>query len=410
VFQRGAGFAGPGLRWVLRRRQEPNRPLTGRRRVSGKAGGVPEGKKRMAAPPQTRPPSPAPNEPGKVVSREPHDLTKGASAGGGLHSTRHLWLSIVVGLLGVALLVTVGLWSTGLVSLPGPLATLRSVPEEDQEEEASPSKGSTVQDRAREFRDHLLGSIWRDHLVTLTVHVALCDSRLSKVANPAQGRGDSPKDNLYWGAMYGVEKFFERQPEWSLVYADTGREAPILRRVVFLRNVNPTPEWGQRGVTKPFQICLLAQAWPGPRAADAMRTALAEAIGARPPQIIQVGERKLRFGSGSDAIGYMGYNAIKDGHAILPGATEAVPKTEPRGVFFICSSSAEYLGVGLRQLGLQPVLLTTQNIAPEAYVLYGITEALASGQIEGGFAAQAAQQYAHYKAIPLNQARRLFTQ
>jgi hypothetical protein len=323
--------------------------------------------------------------------------------------TRGAWVSLLLGLLGLALLVLTVLWSTGQINIPGPLGTLRTVPEDALNQETGQSSSTGGQDLGRAFRDRLLASIWREQLITITVHVALCDSRLSKVPNPNQGRGDSPKDNLYWGAMFGVETFFARESEWTLVYAGAGRDPHVLRRVVFLRRVTPTEEWRQRGVTKPFDICLLAQAWSGPYAADAMRATIADALGDK-PRIIEVAGRTLSFGSGSDLVGYMGYNALKDGHTILPGSTENLPKTGPRGVFFICASSEEYLGRGLRPLGLYPVLLTTQHIIPEAYILYGITGALAAGQIENGFALRAAQEYARYQALRPTEARRIFVQ
>lgn len=316
----------------------------------------------------------------------------------------------MMGLLGVALLVVAVLWSTGQLHLPGPLATLRTVPEQADEADVGPSSVPARLDRGREFRERLLNSIWREQLVTITAHVALCDHRMSKVANPAQGRGDNYRENLYWGAAYGVETFFSRQSDWSVLGMDSGTEAPIMKRVVFIRSVNPTNEWRQRGVTKPFEICLLALAWPGPRAADAMRATLNDALGLRPPRVINIGGRKLTFGSGSDLIGYIGYNALKDGHNILPRPAATQPKPEPRGVFFICPPTPGDLSTDLRVLGLQPVLLATQYITPEAYILYGLTEALAAGQIEGGFALHAAQQYAHYRAMALSEARSIFTQ
>jgi hypothetical protein len=324
--------------------------------------------------------------------------------------TRGAWVSLVIGLLGLVLLVLTVLWSTGQINVPGPLGALQKVPEDEFNQEMGQSSFTGGQGLARAFRDRLLASIWKQQLVTITVHVALCDSRLSKVPNPNQGRGDSPKDNLYWGAMFGVETFFSRQSDWTLLRPEPGREPHVLRRVVFLRRVAPTEEWRQRGVNKPFDICLMAQAWAGPYAAEAMRAALMDAIGQRPPRVIEIAGRKLLFGSGSDLIGYLGYNALKDGHNILPSSTENLPKAEPCGVFFICASSEEYFGRSLRQLGLYPVLLTTQHIIPEAYVLYGLTEALAAGQIEGGFAMKAAQEYARYQGLRPTEARRIFVQ
>jgi len=323
---------------------------------------------------------------------------------------RRAWVSLIFGVSGFVLLILTVLWSTGRIDVPGPLATLRTVPSEDPVFEESHSTAVRGHDRAREFRERILASIWREQLLTITVHVALCDVRLSKVANPAQGRGDSYRDNLYWGALYGVETFFKNQSEWNLVHVGPGGDPHVLRRVVFFRRVNPSDEWRQRGVTKPFDICMMAQAWAGPYAADAMRATVMDALGSRPPRVIQIAGRTLSFGSGSDIVGYLGYNAIKDGHTILPSSMDSRTRTDARGVFFICAWGTEYLDAGLRRLGLYPVLLVTQHVAPEAYILRGITDALVVGQVESGFSIHAAQQYARYAGVNFNEAKRIFVQ
>jgi hypothetical protein len=310
---------------------------------------------------------------------------------------------------GLVLLVGTVLWSTGVIELPGPFADLRAVSEKDPGGIRGRLALPVAQDRGREFREHLLASIWRERMITITVHVALCDRR-SKVENPTLARGHDWASNLYWGAMYGVEGFFKKRPEWGEPkYVESRRSArPVLRRVVFLRRVLPTPAWQQRGVTEPFEICMLAVAWFGPLAADAMRATLMDALGQSAPRIITIGDRTLRFGSASNLVGYVGYNAVKDDPSILPHPDEPLPRPDPRGVFFISPSSAESLGGTLQRLGLHPVLLTADDITPEAYVLYGLTEALAAGQIATGLADKAAERYAQYKKLDLKRARRLF--
>jgi len=51
------------------------------------------------------------------------------------------------------------------------------------------------------------------------VVVALCDNEFQGIVPvPAHlGDGDSPRSNLYWGAMYGVRSYFRNQPGWKPV-------------------------------------------------------------------------------------------------------------------------------------------------------------------------------------------------
>ena len=49
--------------------------------------------------------------------------------------------------------------------------------------------------------------------------VALCDNQFQGIVPvPARiGNGDDPANNLYWGAAFGVETFFRKAKEWSLL-------------------------------------------------------------------------------------------------------------------------------------------------------------------------------------------------
>ncbi len=316
------------------------------------------------------------------------------------------WISLVVG---IVLFVATVMWSTGRIRLPGPFARLRLVTPEAAREANTQTDPVPTGDRGREFRENLVRAIREDRLVTMTVHVALCDSRMSVVDNPDLGRGNSPVDNLYWGAKYGLERFFEKRPRWRRLRSDSGTSVPdILRRVVFLRRVEPSSDWVRRGVTEPFDIAMLGVAWTGRSASDAMRATLMDALGLQPPTVVPVGGRRLRFGSESQIVGYMGYNAVKDDPSILPDPTEPMPRPEARGVFFLCPASDQNIGPALKRLDLHAILMTTDTLTPEAYILYGLTEALAAGQIEHGLADKAAEQYARYKRMDPGQARALF--
>lgn len=319
-------------------------------------------------------------------------------------------IQVSIGLtVGLVLLIGTILWSTGRLELPYPFASLRSVPEGGLARTTGTFSLPTGQDRGLGFRRRLVASILRDGMVTVTIHVALCDSSKSKVTSPELGLGQNPAKNLYWGAKNGMERFFQDRREWRHVGADLGRsDRRVLKRVVFLRQIKPTPDWRQRGVTQPFMICILAVAWAGPAAEVAMEAVFKDALNLRPPTVITVGDKTLRFGSGSDLVGYAGFNAAKENPKILPNPGDVPAKPEPRGVFFITPDSAETIGPTLQQLGLHPVLLTTGTITPEAYILYGLTEALASGQIERGFTTMAAKQYARYQKLKPEEAYKLF--
>jgi hypothetical protein len=58
--------------------------------------------------------------------------------------------------------------------------------------------------------------VQRDYHV-VHVFVALCDNAHQGIAAvpKALGNGQDPRDNLYWGAMYGTKTFLRRSPHWK---------------------------------------------------------------------------------------------------------------------------------------------------------------------------------------------------
>ncbi len=320
------------------------------------------------------------------------------------------WLRTLIPLtIGVVVLVGTIMWSTGNLHLPGPFAELREIPDDATGGPGSSFYSSVSEDLGREFRQALIDRIWQDRQITVTVHVALCDSRLSRVSNPLQGNGNDFRRNLYWGARYGVERFYQSLQDWQQIHIDSGGSSKyILRRVVFRKQIQPDVDWQQRGVTEPFEICLLAIAWSGPAAGNAVQAALMDAAGMQQARVISVGTKRLAFGSASSLVGYAGYNPVKDNPGLLAGFAEQLPQSPPCGVFMITPYSLETIGPTIQKLGLHPVLLTTDTLTPEAYVLRGVTEALAGGRIERGFSQRAAEFYTEYRNTQLRQVRSLF--
>ena len=73
------------------------------------------------------------------------------------------------------------------------------------------------------------------------VFVALCDNRHQGIVPvpAALGNGQDPKNNLYWGAKYGVKTFFARSPHWTKIACRTKPDtSSILGRVVFKNKGN----------------------------------------------------------------------------------------------------------------------------------------------------------------------------
>lgn len=275
---------------------------------------------------------------------------------------------------------------------------------------AQPSLGlrQAVAAAGESFEDRLVHSIRTRGRLTVTVHVALADLR--RGGRPTRfGNGGDPTNNLCWGALYGIETHLVNRAGWRRAYADEGKDAGAVRRIVLHRSVQPSAAWMRRGIASPFDAYVLAVAWPAARIRDAMNAPIRDAAGANPVSLHVDGE-DVEFGSGSVMVGYLGLNGMDDGYwDPFESAAAGGQRWQPIGVFYVSSLSAVYLHRSVVEHGLYPVLFTRQPIVPEAYTVAGILDALLDGRIGDGFLERAADQYAeHQKQVSPARARRMF--
>ena len=74
-----------------------------------------------------------------------------------------------------------------------------------------------------------------DSVKTIHTFVALCDNENQGIYPVSKdlGNGQSPRLNLYWGALYGVKTHFEKSTsDWSFVKSEK-HDSILLERVIF---------------------------------------------------------------------------------------------------------------------------------------------------------------------------------
>lgn len=244
------------------------------------------------------------------------------------------------------------------------------------------------------FADGLVEEIRATGRLTVTVHVGLADGGIGAASRFTDG-GDYRR-NLCWGALYGVETHLANAGGWRRAYTDSGTGDKVLRRVVFHRRAELTAAWQARGVDQPFDVYVLACAWPARAAREAMERPILEAMTGRETRL-HVDGFELGFGGESRIVGYLGPNPMADGYWDIFEKHGMAERRRQIGVFFICSMSAVYLQDSIVQHGLYPVLLAREPIVPEAYLLDGMLKALLEGELDDGFVQGAAMHYARYQ-------------
>lgn len=200
------------------------------------------------------------------------------------------------------------------------------------------------------------------------------------------GDGQAPRTNLYWGALYGVKSYFNRQPNiQKRVVTSIPPPSGVIDEMHY-RLTLASPE-GE------LAINIHAEAWRG----DKMRGGLKRFY------------KVLADTEGADLVVFVGHNGLMDGPIMTPISIAGQPKTGAgKDAMVLACMSESYFSNTLKNLGVRPVLMTRGLMAPEAYSLLPAIEAWALDQSQNDIRNAAASGYAKYQKIPLRNAQRLF--
>ena len=228
------------------------------------------------------------------------------------------------------------------------------------------------------------------------VVVALCDNEYQGIVPvPARiGNGDDPQNNLYWGAAFGVKSFFRKQKDWNFLGRESDPKEAVLERVVFKHTQK--------------DVYLIADAYRGREIRQANLDFLRFTAGIG-SEIIDVSvdsrQYKLKIGGGADLIAYVGHDGLMDFD--LPEYPQQADERKREAIILACASKP-YFERALRQTGAEPLLWTTNLMAPEAYVLKAAVDGWMLGEGGERVRRRAAEAYDRYQKCGLKGALNLF--
>lgn len=190
----------------------------------------------------------------------------------------------------------------------------------------------------------------------VTVVVPLCDGAHLACGRGAAGDPRALDANLYWGAMFGAERFLSKTRGFRVASrADApDPERPGLLRVVV---VERAPVGRERAVR------LTLEAWDGGRIDDALASFLARA----------------HAGFAGDLLVWAGHDRLMDIDA--PAVLGPAASTSARVAVLACESE-RYFGPALAAAGATPVALTRTFMAPEAYLLEALAVSVARDGVD----------------------------
>jgi hypothetical protein len=300
--------------------------------------------------------------------------------------------------------------------LPGPvtallLLVLAAAPARAREPGAPATPGPGDPDAwLAALQDRVAADLRAGRPLVVHAHVALCDNSIIRCGGHGLGDGDRPATNLYWATAGGTRGWLDRRGSgWTRVAAGRPARAGILVRAVWRRRVVPGAAWRRRGVARPFDVYLVADAWRG-RAIDAAVAAYLDDLYRGQPRPVSVaGAAPLAAGGAAHLVAYVGHNRWMDTPDFdwtrFAGSTPGPPK----GTLAIACHTRAYLGRHLPAAARVPLLLTADFLFASSPALEGAVLSFAAG---GGYAAiraAATRAYAVGQRRPVARVAGVFT-
>jgi len=231
------------------------------------------------------------------------------------------------------------------------------------------------------------------------VFVALCDNVNQGIVpvSASLGNGDNPATNLYWGAAFGVKTFFTNSKDWLPVSTNTvsnKSQSVVLDRRIFKHRT--------------YNAFLVAEAYRGLYIKQATEDFLAAAAGV-PGETLDVSVNgkslALNVGGSADVVTYIGHNGLMDFRlSAVPGKRD----DEKRAAIILACASKGYFAEPLRSTGANPLLWTTNLMAPEAYILSAAIDGWLRKETDEQIRLRAAAAYHKYQNCGIKSANKLF--
>ena len=228
------------------------------------------------------------------------------------------------------------------------------------------------------------------------VLVALCDNENQGIVpvSAALGNGEDPARNLYWGAAFGVKTFFSKSKDWKLISNTRDPKYAVMERLVFKHQTK--------------NVYLVADAYKGIEIKRAIADFLNASSGGMDETIevsIDAKKLELQIGGGADLLTFVGHNGLMDFELSEYPSKQDDAKRE--AIILSCASKS-YFTAPLRRTGAQPLLWTTNLMAPEAYILQAALDGWIKGEAGEQVRLRAAAAYNSYQKCGLKAAQGLF--
>ncbi|WP_392564935.1 hypothetical protein RHO13_06395 [Orbus wheelerorum] len=242
---------------------------------------------------------------------------------------------------------------------------------------------------------NLLSFIANAQTRVIHVVVALCDNKYQQIVPvpKAIGNGQDPKNNLYWGAQYGFKTYFAKQKEWKVIQNGNPANTKILEQIIYKHSTK--------------DIYIIAEAYDGKYINNAIDDFFTYSSGNQPKNV-KIDNIDIKGGGNADLVVYIGHDALMEWSwtRFLPNdfrweslSNERKQQQQSRYAAVFACQSQQYFSPPLSRLGITPLILTTQNMAPEAYSVYAMIDGFINHQSKIQIRQKVATAYSKYQKL-----------
>jgi hypothetical protein len=242
----------------------------------------------------------------------------------------------------------------------------------------------------QEFIDYDIAANEENGIKTIHIFTALCDNRyqgITRVSAPL-GNGQSLNTNLYWGALYGVRTYFKKSNEWELL-ATQKTKGIILERLIFKH----TSE----------NYYLIADAYNGRYIKQCTIDFLNSSSGNK-KDALKIDGKILGTSGNASLLAYAGHDGLMD---FQLSETFLNTDDKKRDVIILACYSKRYFSPYLEKANINPLVWTTNLMAPEAYILHDALTGYINGEANEEIRERAAEAYAKYQKCSVKAAKGL---
>lgn len=230
-----------------------------------------------------------------------------------------------------------------------------------------------------------------DKFKVVHTFVALCDNEHQTIVKvpPKIGNGKDAENNLYWGCDLGIKTYFKKSKDWKLLQTIVSPKEKVIERCIFKHQKEA--------------VLMVADAYDGEFIKPCTIDFLNSCAGLFNDFIVYQKD-SIACGGNADLIAYIGHDGLMQFD--IEGDFKGANSLKREAIILACRSKIFFTPY-LQSAQAQPLIWTTDLMAPEAYTLKAALDEWVEKKDNNTIREAAAQAYHKYQNCGIRAARNL---